>query len=175
MGKDRRRAVKASHSQSSTTHHILTPARVGPYGYMRAIYIPPYGTRDTTLAPWISKSHLFTGSQDHRLTRPQAHRATNHQSHRCHIHRVTGSLAHQFHQPPKPPWCLGHQSHHTNEPPRCLDHISHQPPKPQSQVPQPPDHRLTRATSHQTHRLTGDKVPRCLSHRTTGSLDRWIT
>jgi hypothetical protein len=90
MGKDRRRAVKASHSHSSTTHHILTPARVGIYGYMRAIYIPPYGTRGTTLTPWISKNHLFTGSQGHGLAilppKPPSHRPTGSQAHRYHRH-----------------------------------------------------------------------------------------
>jgi hypothetical protein len=159
MGKDRRRAVKAYHSRSTTTRHILTPARVGIYGYIHTIYIRRYGTRDTTLAPWISKSHLFTGSQAHRLTRPQAHRATSHQAHRCQIHRVTGSLAHQSHQPPSPPWCLDHQNHRTNEPP------SHQPPG--SQVPRCQSHRSQahHHHRHQSHHLTGAKVPRCHSHQ----------
>jgi hypothetical protein len=98
MGKDRRRAVKAYHARSSHTRPVLTTARVGPYGYIRAIYIRRYGTRDTTLAPWISKSHLFTGSQAHRLTRPQAHQS----------HQPPGSQSHQSPEPQVPD-PLGHR------------------------------------------------------------------
>jgi hypothetical protein len=134
MWKDRKRSVGVSNWRSSPPRTVLTTARVGIYGYIHTIYIRRYGTRDTTLAPWISKSHLFTRSQGYQSHRPQTHRATIHQSHRCQSHRVTGSLDCQSHQPPSPPWCLDHQSHRTNEPP------------------------FTHVLGLQTHHLTGSMV-----------------
>ena len=112
MGKDRLRSVGVSKLRSSPYRAILTTARVGPYVILCAIYIPPYGTRDTTLTPWISKNHLFTGSQachlttchlshratDHRLTRHQSHHPPSHWIIRPLTHWLTiGSWAHHLH------------------------------------------------------------------------------
>jgi hypothetical protein len=134
MWKDRKRSVGVSNWRSSPPRPVLTTARVGIYGYIHTIYIRRYGTRDTTLAPWIFKSHLFTGSQGHQSHRPQTHRAT----------RLTGS------QMPDPPghrvtglsispvtiatMVLGSPSHRTNEPP------------------------ATQVLGSQTHHLTGSMV-----------------
>jgi hypothetical protein len=100
MGKDRRRAVKAYHARSSHARPVLTTARVGIYGYIHTIYIRRYGTRDTTLTPWISKSHLFTESQGHRLTRATNHQPPGSQVLKPPSHRLTRPLDHLSHQPP---------------------------------------------------------------------------
>ena len=182
MGKDRRRAVKASHSQSSTTHHILTPARVGPYGYMRAIYIPPYGTRGTTLTPWISKNHLFTGSQGHRVTglpschlppKPPSHRPTRPQAHRLTgatdtSHRATTTRSNGL--PPSPPTitigCLDHQNHESQGHGLATWHLTIL-----------PTHQITRSQAchfttcslalHLSHNLTDTRFTRATDHRLT--------
>ena len=76
MLKDRLRSVGVSKLRFSPPRPVLTTARVGPYGILYTIYIRPYGTRDTTLIPWIFKKppfHRVTGSQDHQTPDPQAH------------------------------------------------------------------------------------------------------
>ena len=98
MGKNRVRFVGVSNWRSSPTRPVLTSARVGIYGYIHTIYIRPYGTRDTTLTPWISKNHLFTGSQAHRVTGlPSYHLPPKPQTTGSQAHRVTDSQAHHWH------------------------------------------------------------------------------
>jgi len=77
MWKDRKRSVKWSNWRSSPPRHILTTARVGPYGIPYTIYIRRYHTRPTTLIPQVSYLIPLLGSQGHQ------------------IHRVTGSQGHQ--------------------------------------------------------------------------------
>ncbi len=163
MGKDRLRSVKWSNRRSSPHHPVLTTARVGPYGYIHTIYIRPYGTRDTTLAPWISKATGSQAHQTHRLTYPQTHQPPESQVPEP---QVPESLGHQSHQPPSPPWCLGHRAtipmshratrllaHQTHRCQGALTHRSHHLPSHQvigSQIHQPPKPQTHRCYSHQT-------------------------
>lgn len=102
MCKDRLRSVKWSKHHPSPPHHILTTARVGPYGYIHTIYIRRYGTKITTLTPWILHPT--------RVTKPWAHQTTDPQTHRLTI----GTLAHHLHL--GTPWAywltIGSLAHH---------------------------------------------------------------
>jgi hypothetical protein len=173
MWKDRKRSVGVSNWRSSPPRPVLTTARVGIYGYIHTIYIRRYGTRDTTLAPWISKAtfsqgHRATRATDHRLTEPPATRLTgaratgsqghwiaNLTSHHLHhgvwVTRATTPMSHRATRP------VAHRTH------RCqgaLAHRSHQPLEPWCLNHQPLDHRCLsyRCYNHQNHRLTGAKV-----------------
>ena len=180
MRKDRVRAVKWSKHRPSPPHHILTTARVGRYGILYTIYIRRYGTKITTLTPWILHPTRITGSQTHKITGLQV---TGSQTTDSQIHRLTGSQGHRLTIYTLAPWITGSQAHQvTGSPePQVTGSPDHRSQGHGSQVTESPDHKpqghqSTRPQAHQTtrpqvtgspsHRITGSRVT---GHRVTGS------
>ena len=147
MRKDRVRSVKWSKHRPSPPHHILTTARVGRYGILYTIYIRRYGTKITTLTPWILHPTRITGSQTHKITGLQV---TGSQTTDSQIHRLTGSQGHRLTIYTLAPWITGSQAHQVTG-------------SPEPQVTGSPDHR---SQGHGSQ-VTGSQV--------TGSQDTMLT
>ena len=149
MCKDRVRAVKWSKHRSLPPHHILTTARVGRYGILYTIYIRRYGTKITTLTPWILHPTRITGSQTHKITGLQV---TGSQTTDSQIHRLTGSQGHRLTIYTLAPWITGPQTHRVTGSP---DHRSQ-------------GHQATGSHGHGSQ-VIGSQGHRPQAHRPTGS------